>query len=541
MFVRYIGIDYSGAETPEAILKGLQVYSATPSIQPMEVKPPGRRRGWSRRAIAEWLVTVLRGNGSTIVGIDHAFSFPIEFFETYGLSLNWAAFLDDFQAHWPTDQEHTYVDFVREGVFGNGSARLGNSRWRRFTDVLTGAKSVFHFDVQGSVAKSTHSGLPWLRYMRRELGDRVHFWPFDGWDVPANKSAIVEVYPKLWKADYPPENRDSHQHDAYAVAAALRDADLSGRLGAWLRPPFSLDDRHLASIEGWILGAHVPSNSFAERRRVITNVNVAANNARSPVPQPGGKSLSAEQRLYFRDALLDARGKALKNAEAFGDIVHVLERLAMMLARKRNGLGAAANHLSEFAKISPLATTIPRVHRDYHTPFEIIYEQLRAARNSAFHEGAVARHLTGDAIRLALVLEDALMNGFEHIGDYMVRSPICAALWHPISFVRQTMLANSFSSLPVDTGSAGEPQWRLVSDTSLALFLRTGDSTERTRRLALTLQQATSHGLVLTEPLVCKSGTSIEHALSECRGYPTLIVGDDPRHLMGIATPFDLL
>ena len=29
-FDLYIGIDYSGAETPEARLKGLQVYAATP-------------------------------------------------------------------------------------------------------------------------------------------------------------------------------------------------------------------------------------------------------------------------------------------------------------------------------------------------------------------------------------------------------------------------------------------------------------------------------------------------------------------------------
>src|SRR5258708_16986877 len=36
-------------------------------------------------------------------------------------------------------------------------------------------QSVFHFDVQGSVAKSTHSGLPWLRYFRQYLGDRFIF------------------------------------------------------------------------------------------------------------------------------------------------------------------------------------------------------------------------------------------------------------------------------------------------------------------------------------------------------------------------------
>ncbi len=97
--------------------------------------------------------------------------------------------------HWPTDQDHMYVDFIRCGAHGNGAARLGNTRWRRLTELRAGAaKSVFHFDVQGSVAKSTHSGIPWLRYLRRQLGEKVFFWPFDGWDIPPGRSAVVEVY-----------------------------------------------------------------------------------------------------------------------------------------------------------------------------------------------------------------------------------------------------------------------------------------------------------------------------------------------------------
>jgi hypothetical protein len=61
--------------------------------------------------------------------------------------------------------------FVREGAFGNGAARMGNARWRRLTEERTGrAKSVFHFGVQGSVAKSTHAGIPWLRFIRHAAG-----------------------------------------------------------------------------------------------------------------------------------------------------------------------------------------------------------------------------------------------------------------------------------------------------------------------------------------------------------------------------------
>ena len=61
---------------------------------------------------------------------------------------------------------------------------MGDARWRRLIEERAGrAKSVFHFDVQGSVAKSTMPGIPWLRFIRLRLGDRVHFWPFDGSDI----------------------------------------------------------------------------------------------------------------------------------------------------------------------------------------------------------------------------------------------------------------------------------------------------------------------------------------------------------------------
>jgi hypothetical protein len=143
---------------------------------------------------------------------------------------------------------------VRDGVCGNGAARSGNTRWRRLTDERAGAKSVFHFDVPGSVAKSTHAGLPWLRYIRHQLGNRVHFWPFDGWRIPAGKSVIAEVYPALWNRILAREGRTSDQHDAYSVAAWMRQADLDGRLAEFFEPSLTPAEKTSAQVEGWILG-----------------------------------------------------------------------------------------------------------------------------------------------------------------------------------------------------------------------------------------------------------------------------------------------
>jgi mannose-6-phosphate isomerase-like protein (cupin superfamily) len=255
-FARYIGIDYSGAEGAESSLKGLRIYEATPTMEPREVpRPqPSPRRYWSRKEIAQWLIDELRDGPPTLVGIDHAFSFPIKYFERYRLPRDWPAFLEDFQSHWPTDRDFTYVDFIRHGRRGNGLARAGVSRWRRVTEMRTRAKSVFHFDVPGSVAKATHAGLPWLLHVRRELAGRVHFWPFDGWDIPAGMSACVEVYPSLWSRDVPRQGRTPDQHDAYVVAQWMRDADQDGSLPGYLDPDLPVAERKVAGIEGWILG-----------------------------------------------------------------------------------------------------------------------------------------------------------------------------------------------------------------------------------------------------------------------------------------------
>ena len=255
-FERYIGIDYSGAETAESSLKGLRIYCAGPSAPPYEIAPASSpRKNWTRRGIAEWLVESLYGGPPALVGIDHGFSFPLPYFERNGVPTDWATFLEDFQRHWPTDEKSTYVDFVRDGVCGNSTARSGNRRWRRLTEVRAGgAKSVFHFDVPGSVAKSTHAGLPWLLYIRKHLGDQIHFWPFDGWHVPEGRSVIAEVYPSLWSKEYPTEGRDSHQNDAYSIAAWMRRADGDGSLPTFFEPYLEPTEKHQARIEGWILG-----------------------------------------------------------------------------------------------------------------------------------------------------------------------------------------------------------------------------------------------------------------------------------------------
>ena len=300
-FVRAIGIDYSGAETANSSLKGLRVYMADVGGVPQEVAPPpSPKRYWTRRGIAEWLVERLAEDIPTVVGIDHAFSFPLRYFEVHGLLPDWPSFLDDFQRHWPTDADHTYVEFVRFGSAGNGAAREGSPRWRRLTEERSpGAKSVFHFDVQGSVAKSTHAGIPWLRFVRRVLGERVHFWPFDGWEVEAGRSVVLEVYPKVWSAAFPTEDRTADQHDAYSVAAWLSQAALDGRLHEAMAANLSPPETAVAQVEGWILG--VPWEAPERHKKKATRQASRSPSSGGKTTKPGYVNKNGQQVVKATD------------------------------------------------------------------------------------------------------------------------------------------------------------------------------------------------------------------------------------------------
>jgi hypothetical protein len=65
-FARYIGIDYSGAQTPTSSLKGLRMYLADGSAPPVEMQPSSPRGAFAgmRRAasIAAAKVATQLGN-----------------------------------------------------------------------------------------------------------------------------------------------------------------------------------------------------------------------------------------------------------------------------------------------------------------------------------------------------------------------------------------------------------------------------------------------------------------------------------------------
>lgn len=249
-FARHLGIDYSGAATPETGLTGLRVYEAEPGAEPVE-KRPANGHHWSRRSLALWLEAELCTGPPTLVAIDHAFSLPLAYVDAHGLQHDWRAVVDDFVRHWPTDQPGARVAELRQ-VAGR-HRRGGEARWRRWCDRRARAKSPFHFGVPGSVASSTHAGLPWV-WRLRETVPRLQVWPFDGWLPAEGVSVLVEGYPSLWNRTWPREGRTPDQHDAWTLARTLAEADAEGRLEAWFEPVLSPEESAQARVEGWILG-----------------------------------------------------------------------------------------------------------------------------------------------------------------------------------------------------------------------------------------------------------------------------------------------
>jgi CBS domain-containing protein len=141
-------------------------------------------------------------------------------------------------------------------------------------------------------------------------------------------------------------------------------------------------------------------------------------------------------------------------------------------------------------------------------------------------------------------LEDALMDSKYTAREFMVENPVCASLWEPVSFIRQRMLLNSFSFLPVLNCG----QWGFICETSLARYLRrpieASDPTNgRKERLAVSLREAIASGqMELDSSEVCIPSTPIDEIVGKLNGSPILVVQEgDPTRLLGILTAYDLL
>lgn len=248
-FDAYVAVDYSGAGTSEQLLPGIEVYEAT-RARVRRVRP--REGAWSRRAVAEWFLARVSRGDRVLVGIDHAFSFPLAALRRHRVR-SWDELLARVRDEWRT-HDRPVSEALRE------VAPWGSRAERRLCDEEAGAaKSPFFFTGAGNVGYATHAGLPWLLWLRERAPSDVAFWPFDAFAREA-RCIVAECYPALYRREhlvggrYRPAQPSRDAEDAHATARWMRDEDAAGRMGDWLDAPHDPDARALALLEGWILG-----------------------------------------------------------------------------------------------------------------------------------------------------------------------------------------------------------------------------------------------------------------------------------------------
>lgn len=256
------------------------------------------------------------------------------------------------------------------------------------------------------------------------------------------------------------------------------------------------------------------------------------------------KLLTSDQARYWRKMLLGARDAAFRDAEGFQHILFTLEKLGQFLSRKTGSLWEYRLDICTLASQSCLADEIPAVYRNWHTPFQHLYDLVKDARNDAMHQGSRARHLTDHAVSLSVVLEDALMKNAYKVSDFMVCDPVVVLPWQPLSYAREKMLTHGFSFLPIWISEPPDPGWFLLSDYAVSKYVRVFNSkTLRKERLANRIENAISSKAVELIPgLTCFADSSVEDISSKFDGRPILVVDQSkPDNLLGIITAFDLM
>src|SRR2546430_13306831 len=73
---------------------------------------------------------------------------------------------------------------------------------------------------------------------------RVHFWPFDGWDIPASRSAVAEVYPDRKSTRL----NSSHSQISYAVFCLKKKKQYSQHYHPPLITSFTMTDHNTLFI-----------------------------------------------------------------------------------------------------------------------------------------------------------------------------------------------------------------------------------------------------------------------------------------------------
>lgn len=236
--------------------------------------------------------------------------------------------------------------------------------------------------------------------------------------------------------------------------------------------------------------------------------------------------------------LRDARATILRDSEAFHESVIALEHVGQILAGRTGG--GLDNYRREI-----LGLVVDHDQSKVRNA-QRLFDLVRRARNDVAHEGAWARNHNALLVELLILIEDGIRERMGYVRDVMVQGPTIAEDWHLIAHVRKSILANSFSFIPVRY----QHQWRLISDAELLRFIGSPGAINRRHRLNETIASASYPNetgrkpLELTDAVCMYPDASLEDVVESMRADQPILITDSGTptgQLLGILAPFDIL
>ncbi|BDP42401.1 hypothetical protein DAETH_23700 [Deinococcus aetherius] len=237
----------------------------------------------------------------------------------------------------------------------------------------------------------------------------------------------------------------------------------------------------------------------------------------------GTALLPPEEAAYYLKLFRQARYKTLEDAEDFKSVCYALEEFGRRLTgAHQNGLGRYSVALKSF------------VGRHNKVEFDALFSVVKAARNDVSHQGVFARNLASKAAKLVTIIEEELYTMTTLVRHVMVEGVVFVQPFHTLSKVREIMLENSFSHLPVKIDN----EFLLISDHHIVKLWSASNLTSNQKYVEPLIALAQLPDL----PSVGKIRESdpVPTAYQTMQGLPLLVL-DNNDNPVGILTPFDLL
>lgn len=237
-------------------------------------------------------------------------------------------------------------------------------------------------------------------------------------------------------------------------------------------------------------------------------------------------TLNAEEAAYFLKLFRKARYAALEDAENFREICFALEELGCRI----NG-----SNTRSLRKYSGVLRSF--VHTRQRQEFTVLFNMVVDTRNEASHRGVFARNLSEKSIKLSLNLEEGLSSMTIKVKHLMSENVVFAQEFHSLAKIREIMLENSFSYIPICLSE----RYYFLSDTLVAKKWMTLASKDKEQYNTKVSNLFSLEELLIAEEILSEEPKSL--AYSKIQHLPLLVVDGkhQSRKVIGILAPFDLL